>query len=53
MKIDKNKIYFTRDGRMVNGENVWELNKDGFVVASIRMTIIDFSKYNNYEYIFT
>jgi hypothetical protein len=35
---------YTRDGRYIDPKNVWEVDKDGYVVSSFRLVIMDFSK---------
>lgn len=42
--IDKNKTYYTRDGKAIPGKNVLELDKEGYVMTSARWIILDFNK---------
>ena len=45
--IDRSKKYYTRDGVEVLSNNVFEIDKDGYVIWSVRWKIIDFNKSNN------
>lgn len=38
------KFAFTRDGKRIPKECVWEYDEDGYVVASFRLSMIDFTK---------
>jgi hypothetical protein len=37
-----NKRMYTRDGKYIDPQAVWEVDKDGYVVASFRWIIFDF-----------
>ena len=40
--VKEDKMY-TRDGRYIDPQHVWEVDKDGFVVSSFRFVIFDFN----------
>ena len=44
-KLDpRPEFLYTRDGKKIPFDKVWELDEDGYVISSFRMTILDFSK---------
>lgn len=42
VKYSKDGYCLTVDGQKIDPDRVWEINKEGYVVSSFRMVILEF-----------